>query len=363
MTVTVIIILAVALIVPAIIHYQTKAGLAACMSRGKAIAQAVQTYASENNGFTPTDEDYYVAILGYRVDYPWSQGTTWETKGYFGEPAGWASDTTSQSYRHAQTIKDFTCPVDGSPDINLHGYKTSYRVGYSFRSGKREFAHFKSDTIVVAGRRSAHQTDEGDARLYVYGNGSAEFATHLAGGLWCRGWNSTMSNWSAIRNDTYREVPELETVWDQDFQMGRARSEFSFLPTRDRFGDPIPDWDTSGTRQYPRNIILRWDGFISVSQTGSWRLRLYAENARYLWIDLNDDGNVGGSETIERTSGGQRSRNYTLQAGQRYRFAAMYGVGVPGRAGPNDRRSFDYQWRSPSNVTTRRPTDMFHEAQ
>jgi len=360
MTVLVIVALAAALIIPALQHYQIKAGLAACMSKGKAIAQAVQAYTSENNGYScSTDEDYYVVLMGYRVDYP-------TTEGYFGEAPGWASNTASQSYQHAQSIKDFTCPIDGSPDTNRHACKTSYRVGYSFRNGKREFKLFKSETIVVAGRRSIHQTDEGSGRLYVYGNGSAEFVVRMASGLWCRGWNSGMSDWNAIKNNTHYEVPEMDEPWDsnRDFYASRNASQFDFLPTRDRFGVAIPEWDSSGVvRRFPRNIILRWDGFISVSQTGSWRLRLYAETARYLWIDLNGNGIDDSNERMERMSGGQISKNYSLQAGQRYRFAAMYGVGVPGGSGNTDYRSFDYQWRDPSNATTRKPTDMFHDAQ
>lgn len=367
MTVLVIIALAAALIVPALIHYQSKAGLTACMSKGKAIAQALRTYASENNGFTPTDEDYYVALMGYRVDYPWSAGTSWETKGYFGEPADWASDTSSQSYQHAQTINDFTCPVDGSPDTNLHGCKSSYRVGSAFRGG-RSFGLFERDTIVVSERRNVHQTDEGDARLYVYGNGASEFAVHAVPGLWCRGWNTSMGDWNAIKNSpypnsTYLAVPELEMEWTRDFDV--IENQFIFLPTRDRFAVAIQDWTPSANVQNPCNIILRWDGEITVSHTGNWRLRLYASDYRYLWIDQNQNESVDTNETRERTyrDGVNQyvERSFQLQTGERYRFTAMYGVG--GNTQNSARRRFRYEWYLAAAGTSYAPSEMFHDAQ
>jgi type II secretory pathway pseudopilin PulG len=102
--VTIIAILA-ALIVPALQRAQAKAMTANCMAKTKAIAGSIRTYSSSWDGWTNPDRDYYVALMGYRNDIPGSQGTGWATPGYFGEPPGWASDSTSASYNH--TFFDF----------------------------------------------------------------------------------------------------------------------------------------------------------------------------------------------------------------------------------------------------------------
>ena len=158
----------------------SKAGVKAmdrkCISRARAVAVCIRTYASNWGGWTHPDPCYYVKDFGYRLNCE---------PGYSGEPAPWyvpgaPSPTASQT--RAARATDFTCPLDEALIFRAHGMPTSYQLGAYFCGRNVLSGHLDASRVLIGaevGRRHPKaRRDEAPQGHYVYADLHAELGYH-----------------------------------------------------------------------------------------------------------------------------------------------------------------------------------------
>jgi type II secretory pathway pseudopilin PulG len=284
--VTIIAILA-ALIVPALQRAQARAMASNCMGKAKAIAGSISTYASSWDGWTNPDSEYYVALMGYKIDIPGSVGTGWATPGYFGEPPGWASSSTTASYKYAQSeVKTFRCPIDDAPTTTKHAVKSSYKIGSTF-AGKN-IMNLTSDsdqTLILSevGRRHPVGTS-GTEGHFVYADlhSTLGYTGPAIQGAWVRMWEPWTTNYlTQAATKTGAPTPRYEELyyagnWDMEgpWILSCAWGKLGTASNNWWWQSGGTWW--SGTRpRHPEQITIRMDGLFQPPATGRWQFEAF----------------------------------------------------------------------------------------
>ncbi|MDA0838609.1 MAG: prepilin-type N-terminal cleavage/methylation domain-containing protein [Planctomycetota bacterium] len=336
LVVVVIIIILAGLIVPMIGAASRRAMDQSCQNQGKQIASVVSIYSVSSKGFTPSDADYYVKLVGLKLrteygyfwcDPPGSPSCPYDPRE---APDLWAKDGTSPSYRYASKLGDLTCPIDATPMKTKHIVPSSYQL---LMTGENLMdVEDLSKRLLVRELGSRHEDQGSDAnpgggKTYhvVFADGHAELATRTEylPGLAVACWQfSDNTRWSKVKDNTIQDLPHFTTVWSKSL----TESRFDFLPqvgtwvnTDPATGAQIPD--------KPDNLMIRMDGFIEFPSPGTWRFVAMAVEKIYLWIDLNENGIPDGSESQERTNIGNLTNMITLngiQTGKKYPFLLCY---------------------------------------
>ena len=118
--------LLVALILPALQRSSSKAEGMKCLSRARAIASGLRSYAASWDGWTNPDPCSYVREVGYSLNTDTSA---------MGDAPPWyvpGTPSPSPSQLFAAGVTDFRCNFDESPIFNAHGIPTSYHVTAHF---------------------------------------------------------------------------------------------------------------------------------------------------------------------------------------------------------------------------------------
>ena len=160
----VVVLLLYAMMVPTLSRAQASSIHMKCLARGRAIAAATRTYASNWDGWTPPDPCHYPKEFGHKLI---------SEPGYSGEPSPWyvpRALAPTDSQLRAADITDFRCPLDESPIFNAHGIPTSYQVT----------AHFTGLNIMAINR----PTNEVPAVIEVGFRHPASARDPAPGGTW-----------------------------------------------------------------------------------------------------------------------------------------------------------------------------------
>jgi prepilin-type N-terminal cleavage/methylation domain-containing protein len=289
--VTIIAILA-ALIVPALQRAQARAMAANCMGKAKAIAGSISTYASSWEGWTNPDSEYYVKLMGYLIDIPGSTGA-YATNGYItGDGPGWASNSTTASYKYAQSqINAFRCPVDQSPLSTKHAVKTSYKLSSSFAGPNiMSMTGEANRTLMLREISKLHPVGlSGVNAHYVYADLHATLG-YTGPPLplsWIRIWHLNSGSYiTRPANNVMSNKPEYEDAfyggsWDFSATMVRERvwgllgtsANNDWYGTGGNYG-----WQcncrTTGGYQYPYNFLFRVDSLFRPPASGTWQFAL-----------------------------------------------------------------------------------------
>ena len=313
--VTIIAILA-ALIVPALQKAQAKAMAMNCLSRAKSIATSVRTYASSWDGWTNPDPQYYVKLMGFRIDIPSSAGTGQETIGYLNNDApGWASDSTTQSYRHAQSLGDLMCPVDESPRTTKHAIRSSYAVTSFFAGDNIMNNQMPSNEILAVSEVGKRHPRSGGAGgdvndgHYVYADLHATlgYTGPALAGSKLRVWHQSSD--AGIRNIAESALPEplFEEIYASDWHLpmdwswGRLEGLLGSAANNDWY--PIPRGGASnGRNQYPLNFCVRLDGILHLPVTGTWEFCVWgSDRSGYFGIGDAQDSPMATSDSTKFT--------------------------------------------------------------
>lgn len=261
--------------------WAAKARTAACMSRMTTIYKLVRNYASNWDGWTNPDPDYYVELAGYPLSYE---------PGYDPQKAG--------------RVRDFVCPSDGQPKKNGHGYPASYRIvgpaagGNVLVCGGSEEGSRTLAAYEAAKRHRDPRSGRLDA-VYVYLDGRAWIGiseSYLPQGLAVRAWRTGSDSWEAIKRGTFGQKQDYDGVWfwpscvDPDKWMRLA------LSLADSKSGSAPAQSQSD------EVIWRWDGLVRLGE-GERPIRAQGGNWVFLWIDVNRDGIVQDDETAETKEG------------------------------------------------------------
>jgi len=113
------------LLVPAITRCSKKSTSMQCMCKARGIASALYTYVANWPDCTIEDPDFYVKLFGYPLS---------TERGWCDDKPPWYKPGTKRPTRSqvlASEVKDFVCPLDDDPELNAHGYPSSYRVHIS----------------------------------------------------------------------------------------------------------------------------------------------------------------------------------------------------------------------------------------
>ena len=318
--VTIIAILA-ALIVPALQKAQAKSMSMRCLATGRSIAATLRAYASNWNGWTNSDTDYYVKEFGYNLT---------SDQGYFGEPAGsWSTDTASQSYQHALRIRDFRCPVDEAPPNTGHIIPSSFGVT-TFFAGRNimNMTDEANRTLAVrelgSKRHPAGGNDEME-RNYIFADLSATLGYNgpVFPGWILRAWNKGSVNGIQGVAESALPTPDFETIGASSLWLDYRWAETLYGKV-DKKGIPndwhhatytpgtYPVWGWGTNHIYPfPNVTARVDGFIKFPRAGYWEFRAsgaYALNACTFGISQD-----GGSPTAlaDTTNFTTNTKGYT----------------------------------------------------
>jgi hypothetical protein len=268
------------------------------MAKAKAIAGSLSTYASSWEGWTNPDSEYYVALMGYKIDIPGSAGTSLATNGYFGEPPGWASNSTSASYKYAQSeIKTFRCPIDESATTTKHAVKTSYKVGSLFTGGNiMNLTAEANRTLMVREIGKRHPVGQsGSDGHYIYADlhASLGYTGPALPGSWIRIWNQNSqgyitqaANAVALANVKYQD--EFYTgAWDFDGNAVRNRV-WGLLGTPSGGNDWwVPTthgwygWYDWGRPRMPHNWLFRVDSLFKPPASGNWQFQVYYNSCNF----------------------------------------------------------------------------------
>ena len=309
MVVVVVILILAGLLLPAVNYAQARAQARRCMNTARQIASVIQTYAASNSGWTPFDSDYYVHLLGFRLD---------SEDGYFpGEGPGWASDTTTRSYSHAGTIRDMKCPSDSTPVRTRHGAVSSYEV---VLVGENMMG-IEDPSRVLFVREPVTRHVDGDLRVasYVFADLHPQLGVkedRYVQGLYARWWNTTgNTSWSRVRADTMTTDPDYTSIWFHPM----SETNFNFLPNIGTWRS-VPD-------EAPDSLMMRMDGYLRFPTSGRWIFISYSYNDAYAWVDVNGNGAVDGGEsaTGHAQSGYRRFMDLSgLEAGKMYPFVFAF---------------------------------------
>jgi hypothetical protein len=283
------------------------------MNTARQIAGAVQVYASANKGWTPFDSDYYVKLLGFKLN---------SENGYFpGDGPGWASAAT-RSRTHAQSLDDLWCPVDNNPPATRHAIRSSYQVTLAGQNLLqldnasqvlllREIGRLPTDLKrhVESGQRSHHLVF---ADLHAQLGSKGKFVS----GLDARWWQSgNAADWNTLRNNTISLIPDFLSVWCQPL----TESEFNFLPSFGTWASSVAD--------APNNVLMRADGYLEFPQPGQWFIVSYTNEEVFFWLDVNGDNVMDAAEQASVIFGSNYRRVLDLtgiQAGTKYRCAVGF---------------------------------------
>jgi type II secretory pathway pseudopilin PulG len=334
--VVVIIAILAGLIIPMIGAASRKAMDKSCQNKGKQIASVISIYSVSNKGFTPSDAESYVKLMGFklRTDYgyfwcdpPGNPNCPYDPRE---APNLWANEADSPSYRYASKLDDLSCPIDSTPVKTKHIVPSSYQLLMAGENLMDVEDRSKRLLIRELGSRHADSSSKngpGKEKTYhvVFADGHAEPATQTEylPGLAVACWQfSDDTRWGKVKDDSIQDLPHFTTVWSKSL----TESRFNFLT---QVGDwvnmdsatglPIPD--------KPDNFMIRMDGFIEFPTSGTWRFVAMAVEKIYLWIDLDEDGNLDSIEIQERTNIGNLTNMITLngvQAGKKYPFLLCY---------------------------------------
>jgi prepilin-type N-terminal cleavage/methylation domain-containing protein len=293
--VTIIAILA-ALIVPALQRAQARAMAANCMGKAKAIAGSISTYASSWEGWTNPDSEYYVKLMGYLIDIPGSTGA-YATNGYItGDGPGWASNSTTASYKYAQSqINAFRCPVDQSPLSTKHAVKTSYKLSSSFAGPNiMSMTGEANRTLMLREISKLHPVGlSGVNAHYVYADLHASLGyTGPALPLsWIRIWNLNSQGYATrpansvgisgnppYQDESYSGNWDFPTdavrsrVWGL---LGTSAANDWWLPTMHGNYSWMCGCGIGGSYRYPQNWLFRVDSLFKPPAPGNWQFNVY----------------------------------------------------------------------------------------
>jgi len=277
--VTIIAILA-ALIVPALQRAQSKSMAMKCLATARSIASTIRAYASNWNGWTNSDPDHFVGEFGYKLS---------SDDGYFGEPGGtWTTQTTSQSYLHAQTIGDFRCPVDETARLTSHIVPSSYGVT-SFFAGRNIMNETMEANRMLAvrelGTKRHPKGSDSLERSYVFADMSSTLGYEgpVFPGATMRFFN--LSSDASIYGKSEGDLPpaDYDTIHSGTLNLGTYWTEMLQGRLDATKGFPN-DWNNTNIRHNHHwswnvygmnNVVARMDGFLQFPAPGDWYIRSY----------------------------------------------------------------------------------------
>jgi len=249
---------------------------AECKENVLGIYAALRTYASNWDGFTHPDPDYYVKLAGYKLR---------NEPGY--------------DARKAARVTDFVCPSDAGPSENRHGYFSSYRVVGPFAGGNvMQIGHNRATLgIYEVGKRHLHPDSRGPSAFYLREDGWMfhGLGSYRPAGLRVRAWRNGADNWKAIKSGPLRQEPDYDGVWFRPYPDGVTwmRTVLSLGPRR-----PQSDEQDKGAE----GVVWRWDGTIRL-HGDEWDIKVQGGDWVFLWIDSNQDGVTQNAEVAERREG------------------------------------------------------------
>ena len=296
--VTIIAILA-ALIVPAVQRITARAMALKCLATAKSIATSVRTYASSWDGWTNPDPEYYVKLMDFRIDIPSSAGTGYETFGYLNnEGAGWATDTSSQSYQYAQTLNGLICPVDDSPQTTKHAIRSSYAVTSFFTGSSLMTETLAANEMLAVNEVGKRHPSEDDGEIdghYVYADLHATLGYQgpaLRGSkmrVWHRNTDSGIRGVaeSALPAPEYEELFASKWSLPMDWSWGRVEGLLGTTGTNDWYPAPRGGGPSNGRRQYPRFVTMRLDGILHLPDSGTYEFCVWGSD-RAGWFGLGE---------------------------------------------------------------------------
>ena len=291
MVVVSIMILLAALIVPALQRAQARALTVKCISKAKAIASSIRSYAAANEGWTiPDAHSIYFRDAGYKLA---------SEVGYFGEApsTNWAADPTTQSYQYAvRELREFVCPADEDPRITRHAVPSSYTVVRPFTGLNVMDLTGSADRtlcVVEAGGNRHHRSNGEASRVFVYADMHSTFGFNgqTSPGILLKAWNR--SSESGILMTVHGELPRADyerlaaslffggrySDWTMDL-VGALDSALGFPNdwnnnyTNNRNSNtPGPLFDGSYVNNIER-VVARVDGFIKLPANGVWEFRI-----------------------------------------------------------------------------------------
>ena len=301
--VTIIAVLA-ALIVPALQKAQAAAMARQCMSRARSIAASIRAYASNWDGWTNIDRDYYVKEFGYKLS---------SELGYEGEAAGtWADDSTTQSYQRHGMVGDFRCPVDEAPSRNSHAILSSYGVS-KFFAGTNVMNQTAAANRILAvkevGKRHTVGGSQNELEAhYVMADMSTTlgFKGDYLPGAVMRIWHRSRATSATVKGVSLSSLPdpdmtiEIEDLTETNYMWGHIVSS---APTASDYGETWKDdpatnnpnahhWTnrSGGRSQYPNNICARVDCLIKFPTAGTYRFRTLSSDHVLTYLGIGDKG-------------------------------------------------------------------------
>ena len=313
--VTIIAVLA-ALIVPALQKAQAAAMARSCMSRARAIATSLRAYASNWEGWTNSDRDYYVKEFGYRLS---------GEAGYYGtsgtEAAGvWAADSTSQSYARHATVGDFRCPVDEAPDPNLHAIPSSFQVAKAFAGSNLANLRGQANKILAVKELGARHLGPGPDnetdRHFVMADLSSSlgYRGDYINGLHLRIWNR--NNATGIRDVDEGSLPAPAAegdvtgftrtpLWARPYVIEAVAKGIGDGHWTGYGGPASSNNHWSGLRhwgrvaQLPGYLIGRLDGLLKIPSTGQYRFATVGHDNVTVYFGISPESGMGSSASLQ----------------------------------------------------------------
>ena len=368
--VTIIAVLA-ALIVPALQKAQAAAMARSCMSRARAIATSLRAYASNWEGWTNRDRDYYVKEFGYRLS---------TEAGYYGtggtEAAGvWAADSTSQSFARHGTVGDFRCPVDEDPARNLHAIPSSFRVAKAFAGSNTANLRGQANKILAVKELGARHLipgpDNAMDRHFVMADLSSTlgFRGDYINGLHVRIWNRTTA--SGIRDVPEDSLPAPDGEEDVTGFTRNSRWPMAMVTEAVANGVGEGHWSAYGGPTssnghwqprhgngsargiyYPGHLIGRIDGLLRFPSAGEYRFATVGCDQFNIYFGIAEEPGTGGSASYQwhtgRSWGPPITANtwsadnwFSAQGGALYRIQCTFEAG-----GAYGGTNWHYQWHN-----------------
>ena len=275
----------------------TRAQVLTCMSRAKAIGTSLRTYASQWDGWTNADSDYYVKMAGYCL-----------------------RDEPGYSAEAAEKVGDFRCPADRHPGKNRHGYFSSYQVHQPFVGSS--LRPETNRVLIVSERGKRHPHGGRLEAVHVYADLRAElgYKGPLFYGLKASFWDSGLDVWDQVKSGSSFRHPDHEPELPGPISYDALQLRFLLDDLR----------RTAGHRSEERaeaQFIAKFDGFLKFPEDGDWQIQASGARRTYLWLDTDQDEVPEGSESVdqEHAEPGTAGRKWSgITTEKLYRFSLVF---------------------------------------